>query len=52
VAAASYFLDPRVLTEDDVLEIRETQIQGRRVELSGRELQSEGSEEAEEAAEP
>lgn len=38
------FLDPRVLTEDDVLEIRETQLQGRRVELKGRELEAEASE--------
>lgn len=35
------FLDPRVLTEDDVLEIREMQIQGRKVELQGREMQVE-----------
>lgn len=33
------FLDPRVLTENDVLEIRETHVQGRPVELSGRKLQ-------------
>lgn len=35
------FLDPRVLTEDDVLEIRETELRGRRVELKGRELETE-----------
>jgi type II secretory pathway pseudopilin PulG len=35
------FLDPRVLTEDDVLEIREMHIQGSPVKLSGRELQVE-----------
>jgi hypothetical protein len=32
------FLDPRVLTENDVLELREGQIQGREVRLEGREL--------------
>ncbi len=35
------FLDPRVLTEDDVLEIREMQLRGSPVELSGRKLQVE-----------
>ncbi len=35
------FLDPRVLTEDDVLEIREMKIQGRAVEVQGREMQVE-----------
>lgn len=34
------FLDPRVLTEDDVLELREGQIQGREVRLEGRELKA------------
>ena len=33
------FLDSRVLTEDDVLELREVQVQGREVELEGRELE-------------
>ncbi|MGD2107807.1 MAG: hypothetical protein PVI86_00315 [Phycisphaerae bacterium] len=33
------FLATRVLTEDDVLEIRETQLKGRRVELKGQELE-------------
>ncbi len=33
------FLDSRVLTEDDVLELRESWIQGREVELKGRELE-------------
>ncbi len=35
------FLDPRELTEEDVLEIRESQIQGARVELQGREMEVE-----------
>lgn len=35
------FLDPRVLTEDDVLELRESQVRGRKVELKGRELEEE-----------
>lgn len=35
------FLDTRMLTEDDVLEIREMQIQGSDVELRGRELRVE-----------
>jgi type II secretory pathway pseudopilin PulG len=35
------FLDSSVLTEDDVLEIRETQLQGRKIELQGREMQVE-----------
>ncbi len=34
-------VDPRVLTEDDVLEIREMHVQGREVELKGRELEVE-----------
>jgi len=33
------FLDPRVLTEDDVLEIREMHIQGQEVKLQGREIE-------------
>jgi prepilin-type N-terminal cleavage/methylation domain-containing protein len=33
------FLDTRVLTEDDVLEIRESQLQGAEVQLQGRELE-------------
>jgi len=32
-------LDPRVLTENDVLELRESQVRGREVELKGRELE-------------
>lgn len=35
------FLNPRVLTEDDVLELRETSTQGRKVQMRGRELQTE-----------
>ena len=35
------FLDDRVLTEDDVLEIRETQVRGSDVELRGKEMQVE-----------
>ena len=38
------FLSPAVLTEDDVLEIREMHIQGREVELQGRKLQTESVE--------
>ena len=34
------FLNPRELTEEDVLELRESQIQGRKVKLQGRELES------------
>ena len=34
------FLDKRVLTENDVLELRESQIQGREVTLSGREIKT------------
>jgi len=44
------FLIDRMLTEDDVLEIRETELKGRRVELKGQELQTEGA--TEEGAEP
>lgn len=36
------FLAPRMLTEDDVLEIRETNLRGRPVELEGRRLETEG----------
>ncbi len=35
------FLDPRVLTEDDVLEIRETLLRGAEVKLKGQELEVE-----------
>ncbi|MGB2988223.1 MAG: type II secretion system protein [Phycisphaerae bacterium] len=35
------FLDPRVLTEDDVLEIRESQLRGAEVQVQGRELEVE-----------
>lgn len=35
------FLNPRELTEQDVLELRESQIRGRKVQLQGRELQDE-----------
>jgi hypothetical protein len=38
------FLDPRVLTEDDVLELRETQIRGREVQTKGRALQTQEGE--------
>lgn len=38
------FLDPRVLTEDDVLEIREKQIRGSDVELHGRKMRTQESE--------
>ncbi len=34
------FLDKRVLTENDVLELREAQVRGREVELSGQEIKT------------